>query len=137
MRDFAITPSIAVTIGRQTRLYHAYVTTAPAALDSPSTLTLYLSTLADVAGFAANPVTHDAHDTRDNGRARADARLVLVDAGELAWQRARCRGNHHVFAQADPVLVGLTTLQLWLWQRLQAPIDADAACNRNTRKASE
>jgi len=143
MRDFAITPSIAVTIGRQTRLYHAYVTTAPAALDSPSTLTLYLSTLADVAGFAANPVTHDARDThdtrdtRDNGRARADARLVLVDAGELAWQRARCRGNHHLFAQADPVLVGLTTLQLWLWQRLQAPIHAEAACDRNTRKASE
>jgi hypothetical protein len=134
MRDFAITPSIAVTIGRQTRLYHAYVTTAPAALDSPSTLTLYLSTLADVAGFAANPVTHDA---RDNGSARAEARLVLVDAGELAWQRARCRGNHHLFAQADPVLVGLTTLQLWLWQRLQAPIEAEAACDTHTRKASE
>ena len=134
MRDFAITPSIAVTIGRQTRLYHAYVTTAPATLDSPSTLTLYLSTLADVAGFAANPVAHDA---RDNGSARAEARLVLVDAGELAWQRARCRGNHHLFTQADPVLVGLTTLQLWLWQRLQAPIDADAACDKHTRKASE
>ena len=102
MRDFAITPSIAVTIGRQTRLYHAYVTTAPAALDSPSTLTLYLSTLADVAGFAANPVTDDARDTRANGNARAEARLVLVDAGELAWQRARCRGNHHIFTQADP-----------------------------------
>jgi len=137
MRDFAITPSIAVTIGRQTRLYHAYVTTAPAALDSPSTLTLYLSTLADVAGFAANPVTDDARDTRANGNARAEARLVLVDAGELAWQRARCRGNHHLFAQADPVLVGLTTLQLWLWQRLQAPIEAEAACDTHTRKASE
>ncbi|MCK7503982.1 MAG: FUSC family protein [Desulfobacterales bacterium] len=36
-------------------------------------------------------------------------------------QRARCRGNHHVFAPADPVLVGLTTLQHWLWRRLKAP----------------
>ena len=80
MRDFAITPSIAVTIGRQTRLYHAYVTTAPAALDSPSTLTLYLSTLADVAGFAANPVTHDAHDTRGHcaaGAGSGEADTVL------------------------------------------------------------
>ena len=59
MRDFAITPSIAVTIGRQTRLYHAFVTTAPVELDSPSTVTLYLSTLADVAGFAAAPIAHD------------------------------------------------------------------------------
>ena len=72
MRDFAITPSIAVTIGRQTRLYHAFVTTAPAALDSPSTLTLYLSTLADVAGFAATPV--DARQRRGASRRTAGAR---------------------------------------------------------------
>lgn len=121
MPDFAITPSIAVTIGRQTRLYHAFVTTAPVELDSPATLTLYLSTLADVAGFAAAPVAHD------DGSAHTWARLVLVDAGELAWQRARCRGNHHIFAPADPVLVGLTTLQHWLWQRLKAPVDPDSA----------
>ena len=120
MGDVAITPSIAVTIGRQTRLYHAFVTTAPAALDSPSTLTLYLSTLAEVSGFAATPVAHDA------GTARADARLVLVDARELAWQRARCRDYHHILAPADPLMVGLTTLQLWLWQRLKAPVDPNA-----------
>ena len=80
MRDFAITPSIAVTIGRQTRLYHAFVTTAPAELDSPATLTLYLSTLADVAGFAAAPVAHDngsAHDLRAIGaRRRRRARMA-------------------------------------------------------------
>ena len=131
MRDFEITPSIAVTIGRQTRLYHAFVTTAPVELDSPATLTLYLSTLADVAGFAATPVEHD------NGGARACARLVLVDAGELAWQRARCRGNHHIFTPADPVLVGLTTLQHWLWQRLKAPVDPDSAGDGNTLTTSE
>ena len=131
MRDFAITPSIAVTIGWQTRLYHAFVTTAPAELDSPATLTLYLSTLADVAGFAAAPVAHD------NGGAQTWARLVLVDAGELAWQRARCNGHHHVFAPADPVLVGLTTLQHWLWQRLQAPVDPDTAGDGNTGTTSK
>lgn len=131
MRDFAITPSIAVTIGRQTRLYHAFVTTAPAALDSPSTLTLYLSTLADVADFAATPVVHD------NGSAGVRARLVLVDAAELAWQRARCRGNHHIFAPADPVLVGLTTLQHWLWQRLKAPIDLDCTGEERTQTTAE
>jgi hypothetical protein len=48
------------------------------------------------------------------------ARLVLVDAMELAWQRATCRGHHHTFLPADPVLVGLNTLQHWLWQRLRA-----------------
>ena len=36
MREPSITPSITVTIGRHTRLYFAFVTTAPAALDSPS-----------------------------------------------------------------------------------------------------
>jgi hypothetical protein len=32
MSDILITPSIEVTIGRQTRIYHAFVTTAPSAL---------------------------------------------------------------------------------------------------------
>jgi hypothetical protein len=39
MRYFATTPSIDITIGRQTRFYHAFVTTAPPAPDSPSTVT--------------------------------------------------------------------------------------------------
>jgi hypothetical protein len=130
MRDFAITPSIAVTIGRQTRLYHAFVTTAPAELDSPSTLTLYLSTLAEVSGFAATPVV------QENRSSQVCARLVLVDASELAWQRARCRGYHHVFAPADPVLVAPNTLQHWLWQRLQAPADREGASDGNSRPTS-
>lgn len=78
-------PSIVVTIGRQTRLYHAFITSAPCRLDAPATMTLYASTLADVAVFAANEIVLDA------GCARSCARLVLVDATELAWQRARCR----------------------------------------------
>ena len=116
MRQLSSTASITVTIGRYTRLYFAFVTTAPAELDSPATMTLHASTFSDVAGFAADPVTHDEH------RGRTPARLVLVDAMELAWQRARIRGTDHLLLPADPVLAGLNTLQHWLWQRLQAPI---------------
>ena len=116
MRQLSITPCITVTIGRHTRIYYAFVTSAPVALDAPSTMTLYAATFADVVGFAADPITHDRE------RATTPARLVLVDATELAWQRARCRGNNHLFLTADPVLVGLNTLQHWLWQRLQAPM---------------
>ena len=117
----SLTPSVTVTIGRQTRLYFAFVTTAPAELDSPATVTLHAATFSDVAGFAADPITHDEL------RGRRPARLVLVDAMELAWQRARYRGNQHLLLPADPVLVGLNTLQLWLWQRLQAPIPSQVA----------
>ena len=119
MRQLSITPSITVTIGRHTRIYYAFVTSAPINLDAPATMTLHAATFADVAGFAADPITHD----RD--RARTPARLVLVDAIELAWQRARYRGNNHLFMRADPVLIGLNTLQHWLWQRLQAPIASE------------
>ena len=97
MRQLSITPSITVTIGRHTRQYFAFVTTAPAALDSPATVTLHAGPFADVVGLAADPVTHDAL------RASIPARLVLIEAFELAW----------------PGLVGLNTLQHWLWQRLQ------------------
>jgi hypothetical protein len=114
MSERSLTPRITVTIGQQSRLYAAFVTTAPAVLDSPATLTLYASSLTDVAAFAAEPIALDA------SRGQVSARLVLVDAMELAWQRAKCRGHHHTFLPADPVLVGLNTLQHWLWQRLRA-----------------
>jgi hypothetical protein len=39
MRDRTIS-AVDITIGEQTRLYHAYITTAPVAFDGPSTLTL-------------------------------------------------------------------------------------------------
>ena len=114
MRHLSITPSITVTIGRHTRLYFAFITTAPAELDSPATMTLHAGTFADVVGFAADACVHDEM------RARTPARLVLVDAMELAWQRARYRGHQHLLLAADRVLVGHHTLQHWLWQRLQA-----------------
>ena len=121
MTERSLTPNITVTIGHHTRIYFAFVTTAPTELDSPATVTLHSAVLADVAGFAAEPIT------LDNTRARTPARLVLVDAMELAWQRARCRGNQHLLLPADPGLVGLNTLQHWLWQRLQAPVTNQAA----------
>ena len=108
-------------IGRYTRLYFAFITTAPADLDSPATITLHAGNLSEVSGFAAEPLTLDP------GRASSAARLVLVDAMELAWQRAQCRGNQHLLLPADPVLVGLNTLQHWLWQRLQAPAASQVA----------
>ena len=119
MRDLSITPSITVTIGRHTRLYFAFVTTAPTELDSPATMTLHAGTFADVVGFASDSFAHD------ESRARTPARLVLVEAMELAWQRARYRGHQHLLLPADRVLVGLNTLQHWLWQRLQSPTTSE------------
>jgi hypothetical protein len=113
MSDISITPSIEVTIGRQTRLYHAFITTAPVALDAPSTLTLYVGSLKDVASFAADDQAFRVI------KSATPSRLVLVDATELSWQRASCRAKAHRFVPADPILVGLATLQQWLWQRLQ------------------
>ena len=113
MRQLSITPSITVTIGRHTRQYFAFVTTAPASIDSPATVTLHAGPFADVVGLAADPVTVDEL------KARIPARLVLIEAFELAWQRAKYRGHQHLMLPADPGLVGLNTLQHWLWQHLQ------------------
>ena len=104
-----LTPIIEVAIGRELRLYHAYVTTAPA------TLTLYAAPLWDVSGMAAAPIM------LDSVRAKAPARLVLVDGSELPWQRKHYREAEHLFTPADPVLVGLDTLTHWLWNRIGAP----------------
>lgn len=124
MRTTAITPHITVAIGQQVRLYHAYITTAPAALDAPSTLTVYESTVTDLAGFAFEPKSLDRFPSRSS------ARLVLIDAVEFTWQHARYSEAQHRLALPDDVLVSLSTLQLWLWQRLKAPFigDPDIAC---------
>ena len=121
MRDLSITPSITVTIGRHTRQYFAFVTTASAELDSPATVTLHAGPLTDVLGLAADPISRPAQASRQA------ARLVLVDSMELAWQRVKYRGQQHLLLPADPGLVGLNTLQHWLWQRLQTPTASQEA----------
>jgi hypothetical protein len=105
MNERSLTPNITVTIE----------------LDSPATVTLHAATFADVVSFAAEPIT------LDHSRARMSARLVLIDAMELAWQRAKYRGHQHPLLSADPGLVGLNTLQHWLWQRLQATPSSQVA----------
>jgi len=121
MSDRSLTPSITgddrPTYASVFRLRHD----GTSRTRSPATVTLHAATFSDVAGFAADPITHDGL------RGRMPARLVLVDAMELAWQRARYRGNQQLLLPADPVLVGLNTLQHWLWQRLQAPIPSQVA----------
>ena len=122
MRQLSITPSITVTIGRHTRQYFAFVTTAPAELDSPAD------------GHPARgavlgrhrPRGGSSHGSTSSAR-RTPGRLVLVEALELAWQRAKYRGHQHLLLRADPGLVGLNTLQHWLWQRLQAPVASPVA----------
>jgi hypothetical protein len=109
------TPSIEVTIGRETRLYHAFITNAPITLDAPATLTLHTAPLPDVGVMAAESIAMNTARTAGPGR------LVLVDGTELDWQRARYREGRHLFAPVDPVLVGLNTLQHWLWSRISSP----------------
>ena len=123
MRQLSITPSITVTIGRHTRLYFAYVTTAPAELDTPKTVTLRASTFADVVTYAAEPFTHD------DRRGRAAGRLVLVEATERAWQGATYLGHRHLLLPADRACAGRKRLRRWLWRRLQAmpPVNEAAA----------
>jgi predicted phage gp36 major capsid-like protein len=85
---------------------------APTASDAAATVTLQTASFSEVSGWAADPISLDPI------RARASARLVLVDETQLALQRARYREGPYLFAPADPVLVGLNTLQHWLWNRI-------------------
>ena len=116
MSEFARTPSIDVTIGGQARAYHAYITTAPATLDGPSTMTLQASTFEDVSWLAADPITCDADYSK------TPTRLVLIETRELAWHRAKYRDQLWMCLPADPVLVCQRTLQYLLWRRLQFAI---------------
>jgi hypothetical protein len=109
------TSPIEIAIGRELRSYHAYITTALVALDTPMTLTLYAAPLWEVSGNAAVPIVIDAVF------ANVPARLVLVEEGEFKWQSARYHEAKHLFKSADPVLVGLDTIHHWLWNRMGAP----------------
>jgi hypothetical protein len=80
MRGCSGAPCILVTMGQESRVYHAFVTSAPCQLDAPSRMTLHVSTFGDVAGFAADDVALDGASARGAGR------IVLVDTLELEWQ---------------------------------------------------
>lgn len=84
-------------------------------------MTLCAATLADLAGLAFDEIAFDTC------RARTKARLILVDTTERSCQRRRCREHGHLFAEADPALVGLNKLQDWLWLRLGAPLTEENA----------
>jgi hypothetical protein len=120
MEHLSTTPSVSVTIGRHTRQYFAFVTTAPDVFDSPATLTLQHGPFREVIAFAAAPVPHES-------LRRTTARLVLVDAMELAWQRAKYLGHGHLLLSADARMAGPNTLQQWLWRRLQGAVTSPAA----------
>ena len=83
MGQLSITPSITVTIGRHTRMYYAFVTTAPADLDSPATITLHASTFADVVGFAADarPLPGEFHRVDEDESRRRSAETFVVRDG--------------------------------------------------------
>jgi hypothetical protein len=120
MAMFERTPSaVDVTIGGETRIYEAFVTTAPVALDRPSTVTLEESSFASVAHLAAEPIPFDAT------LGRRPARLVLIANVDLKLQKACYREGQYLLAPADPVLVGRNTLQQWLWDRLAMPSDQE------------
>jgi hypothetical protein len=116
METTLLDSSIVVAIGGQTRHYHAFVTTAPAALDVPTTLTLHHAAFSEVSHLAACSIA------MDTARAKTPARLVLVEATEPSLQRVRWKEGRSFFTAADPVLVGLNELQSRLWHRLKAPL---------------
>src|SRR5262249_59591243 len=90
MSERSLTPSLTVTIGHHTRLYFAFVTTAPPNLDTPATITLLADTLLELAWYAADPFSLDAT------RGHHAARLVLVDDLQRHWQCAKYRGSRHL-----------------------------------------
>jgi hypothetical protein len=117
---FDRTPSaVDVTIDGETRIYQAFVTTAPAALDRPSTVTLEESSFARVAHLAADPIPFDA-TLRDK-----PARLVLITEVDAKVQKTCYREGRHLVARADLVLIGQNTVQQWLWNRLAMPSDQE------------
>ena len=122
MTERSLTPNITVTIGHHTRIYFAFVTTAPTELDSPATVTLHAATFADVVSFAAEPVTLDQHPRPRHRRGWCSSMRWSSPGNERKY-----RGHQHPLLPADPGLVGLNTLQHWLWQRLQAPAASQVA----------
>lgn len=114
MIALACAPSIVVTVGRGSRLFNLYLTTAPVILDAPSTVTLHSAPLDNIAILA------DVSLSMDAANARVPSRLVLIDSLELDWQRRTLKENGYRLIGADPHLLCHDSLERWLWQRLQS-----------------
>ena len=112
MLNRSLTPSITVTIGHDTRQYLAFITAAPAELDSPTMITLRKDTLLELSCYAQDPFS------LDTTRSRYAARLVLVDNLHSAWQCAKYEGNGYLLIAADPRMADFNTLQQLLWRLL-------------------
>jgi hypothetical protein len=114
-----IPAGVDVTIGGETRVYEAFVTTAPVALDRPTTVTLCESSFAEMVGWAVEPIPFDAT------LADMSTRLVLIRKADLDVQKAYYREGRHLLTPTDPVLLDLNTLQHWLWNRLAMPCEQE------------
>ena len=105
MQHRTLTPSINVTIGRHTRVYFAYLTTAPADLDSPATVTLHASTFADVAGITSlgalptEPKDGEMVQVRGEAEVAGHTRRERVQVGMFQLLDVAA-------ARADQVMVG-------------------------------
>ncbi len=115
MKTTTTVSAVDICIGGELRTYHAFVTTAPAAFDALGTISLHASTFAEVVALVEQPIPFD------RALGQTPARLVLVGRQEFELQRALYREGRYLLAATDPHLVGETTLQRWLWQRLGAP----------------
>ncbi len=95
-----LAPTITVTIGRQTRVYHAFITTAPASYDAPSTLTLHAASLADVSGLAADDAALPDEEVITEadepvGAAATDDDVTLLSDHRLpAWRKGADDAAH-------------------------------------------
>ena len=122
MTERSLTPNITVTIGHHTRIYFAFVTTAP-----------------DRARFASDGHAARGDRSRTSSASRRSRSPSTAPAAghrrdwssSMRWSspgnERQYRGNQHLLLPADPGLVGLNTLQHWLWQRLQAPAASQVA----------
>ena len=115
MKTTTTVSAVDIRIGGELRTYHAFITTAPAAFDTQGTISLHASTFAEVVALVEQPIPFD------RALGQTPARLVLVGRQEFELQRALYREGRYLLAPTDPHLVGETTLQRWLWQRLGAP----------------
>lgn len=103
--------AIVVTLGPLTRIYRALCTTAPPAYDAGTSITLWTG--------AAGQIEQLLGDDRllSNDKAQP-ARLVLVEASQFDWHRARYSSGLYTSAEPDPGVLGAPEIAAELLKRL-------------------